>query len=174
MDSDKVESKNLGHQDFLQEDIGNHKVTSLIKKLTSPSNNYVKLIGIVDDLKNEHQLKNYDIVVICVDRPDPRRMVHNTTTKWLDVRCMGDAFIALDFTMCMEEIINLTPNHKPQSCQYSNALQTQNIQFGYMLAATFACQWLFQIIRQHHNLNSTIPNSKIISLTFGELNKRDE
>ena len=116
-----------------------------------------------------NNLENYDIIVICVDNPIPRRLVHQTTTKWLDVRCMGDAFITLDFTMCMDEIINLTPNHEPQSCQYSNALQTQNIQFGYLMAATFSCQWLFQMIRQHYNLNSVIPNSKILSLTFGEL-----
>ncbi len=168
MDSDVVERKNLGHQKFVENDIGKTKVNTLVKRHTFQK--YVNLVGIIEDLREPSQLEGYDVVVVCVDRPHPRRLVHKNMKQWLDVRCMGDTFIALDNMTTEKEIENFTPEHEPQSCQFSNAISNQNLQFGFVLAAAFAAQWLLQKIRYFHNLVAYIPPSKIISIAFGELN----
>ena len=170
MDSDVVEKKNLGHQKFFEKDIGKSKAESIVQRFKNQKN--VNLFGIPEDLRHPPQLENYDIVVVCVDRPGPRKLVHKNTKQWLDIRCMGDAFIALDSSMEEEEVTNLTPDHKPQSRQFSNAISNQNLQFGFVMAAAFAAQWVFQKIRSHHDLVSFAPPSRIISITFGELNTK--
>jgi len=170
MDSDIVERKNLGHQRFFENDIGNTKVNSIVKRYGFQK--HVNLFGIIKDLRQPSQLQNYDLIVVCVDRPHPRKIVHENSKTWLDMRCMGDAFISLDNTMTKKEITNLTFEHKPQSCQFPNAISNQNVQFGFVMAAAFAAQWVFQKIRLHHELTAFTPPSRIISITFGELNSK--
>ena len=50
---------------------------------------------VVQNLRREAQFNDYDLVVVCVDRPEPRRLVHGLKVPWLDVRCSGDGWMAL-------------------------------------------------------------------------------
>ena len=75
MDADIVEASNLGHQRYAPADIGRAKVTCIAERLddeTSP----LRVNAVVQNLRREAQFNDYDLVVVCVDRPEPRRLVH--------------------------------------------------------------------------------------------------
>ena len=168
LDSDIVDQRNIGHQKFSESDIGNHKVSTLVERYNS-TNSKVKLFDIVYDLSESSQLESFDFVIVGVDRPLPRRLVHSHAKKWLDVRCMGDSYIAFDNTSSKEILNQLTPDHEPASCQYSNAILEKNIQFGFAMAAAHAAQWCFQSIRSYHEFETKCPPPRAISLMCGEL-----
>ena len=92
MDGDVVETSNLGHQRYTKADVGRPKVTCLAERLDD-ANSTLRVVGDVNNLRNQGQLEGYDLVMVCVDRPEPRRLVHGLTTPWLDVRCSGDGWV---------------------------------------------------------------------------------
>ena len=46
-----------------------------------------------ENLRDFEQLNGYDFVIICVDRPEPRRLVHSLDVPWIDLRCSGDGWM---------------------------------------------------------------------------------
>ena len=89
MDGDTVEASNLGHQRFVEADIGLHKVDVLAERYHAPENG-IEVLGIAQNMRQAEQLQGYDAIVVCVDRPEPRRLVHETKFPWADLRCSGD------------------------------------------------------------------------------------
>ena len=104
-------------------------------------------------------------MVVGVDSPTARLAVHGSMVPWLDLRCIGDSFIALDSRMGEESISSLTNEMQPSgSCQMEGAIEAGNIQFGHLAAAAHGAQWVVQWLR-----DSTCPPGRIYSTYMGEL-----
>ena len=161
MDGDVVETTNLGHQRFSQENVGLHKVNALFNRY-SGAMEYVELTAVNENLRNADQLEDYDFVVICVDRPHPRRLVHALRTPWIDLRCSADGWIILSSDSDAALVEQMTPDHEPMSCQVKGALDAGNLEFGFSVAGSFGAQWLVQNLRDRRG-----PVQSMGSLTYG-------
>ena len=75
MDDDNVELRNIGHQKYQHHEIGQSKVSSLNERYSIYQN--VKIIPIEEKLTENTQLEMYDIIVVSVDRDNPRKIVHS-------------------------------------------------------------------------------------------------
>ena len=73
MDGDLVEATNLGHQRFTSDDIGLSKVEALVQRHIAVNESGVTVRAIAEDLRNVEQLQGADLVIVCVDSPEPRR-----------------------------------------------------------------------------------------------------
>ncbi len=86
-DADVVEERNLIHQRFTEIDIGVSKVKALAERFDK-IHSKVRVIGQEKNLRDSKPLGNADIVLVAVDRPEPRRIVHSLeNTEWYDLRC---------------------------------------------------------------------------------------
>ena len=111
-------------------------------------------------------LEGYDLVIVAVDREEPRRLVHRNATQWLDLRARGDGFVMWSHLDDLQ-ILNLLPKlseGKSASCQLDGAIETGNIQFGFALAAAHGAQWVVQWLR-----GGSPPSGKMYSIHMGEL-----
>lgn len=161
MDGDIVETSNLGHQRFTQANVGIHKVSALFSRYAGKTE-YVELNPTAENLRTPEQLEGYDFVVICVDRPHPRRLVHALQTPWVDLRCSGDGWMILSSDSDASLVEQMTPDHEPMSCQVEGALDAGNLEFGFSVAGTFGAQWLIQNLRGRRG-----PVQSMGSLTYG-------
>jgi len=163
MDADVVEATNLGHQRYTKDDIGLAKVSAIARRLDD-ENTTLRVKGVVENLRSAEQLDGYDLVVVCVDRPEPRRMVHAIDVPWLDVRCSGDGWMTLSSATQTELLERMTPDHEPASCQVKGALEAGNLEFGFAVAAAFGAQWALQQWR-----GQLAAAQSMGSLTYGAL-----
>ena len=172
-DSDEVEEENIYHQRFSPSNIGEKKVVATYRNLTCFENENLRIIPHPNDVRDEQDINQNDLIVVCVDSSDARIIVHSTDSIWLDLRCRGDNFMSIDHTIKNSEIHKVTDKEQePGSCQYEGALESGNIQFGFMYAASFGCQWIIQSLRiknQEKNVLTPFPRSE--SITYGTLGK---
>ena len=164
MDSDLVSTTNLGHQRFRATDVGFSKVTVLENTYKDEQSN-VEVIGINEDLRRADQLRGYDFIIVAVDRPEPRRLVHEQSTPWIDLRCSGDGYMILTHQTKRALVDAMTPDHPPKSCQIEGALDIGNIEFGFLIAAAHGAQWAFQHLRGAQG-----PTECMGSITNGRFN----
>ena len=164
IDGDIVEAGNLGHQKYQQSDIGSSKVDSLATRLGDLATG-IDIQPISENLRTSDQLNNYDLIVICVDRPEPRRLVHNSGKQWIDLRCTGDGWLVLTSDSNPALVDIMTPDHEPKSCQIEGALENGNLEFGFAVAAAFGAQWVIQTLRKQQP-----PVQSMGSLTYGAFN----
>jgi len=170
MDDDRVELANLCHQRHEPRTIGQLKVTSITQRLASHLSPALTLTPYGDKLLNASQLDGYDMVVVAVDRPEARVLVHENTEQWIDLRCGGDGMLALDDESDPALVTMMTPTDQaPASCQYPGAIESGNIQMGYALAAAHGAQWVIQRMRGSIGEPSRPTPARMYSLTFGEL-----
>ena len=163
MDADIVEATNLGHQRYTRDDIGLAKVDALAKRLDDEDAT-LRVKAIAENLRTADQLNGYDFVVVCVDRPEPRRLVHQLNIPWLDLRCSGDGHVALSSQSLPALVERMTPDHAPASCQVPGALDAGNLEYGFASAAAFGAQWATQLWR-----GRPAPVQSMGSLTYGAL-----
>lgn len=163
MDADIVEEGNLGHQKYSRDDIGHAKVTCLAQRLDDETSN-LRVHGTVENLRTAEQLQDADFVVVCVDRPEPRRLVHGLNVPWMDVRCSGDGWLVLSSQSAPALLDRLTPDHEPKSCQVEGALDAGNLEFGFAVAAAIGAQWALQQWR-----GKPTPVQSMGSITYGAL-----
>lgn len=170
MDDDKVEPSNIVHQKHEPRMIGRLKVDSLTERLAPYTSPNLSLKAIPEKLLDKSQLNGFDLVVVAVDRPGARLIVHKNARKWLDLRCSGDGYMAMDSDMESKLVNKMTPlDQEPASCQYPSAINAGNVQFGFSLAATHGSQWLIQNLREKMGEQFRPTPGRIFSLTFGEL-----
>ena len=135
MDGDIVEEGNLGHQRFTEDDIGKSKAEVLSKR------HHVgwKLPVIIHNknLASASQLEGYDIIVVAVDRQEPRQLVHNSGAHWVDLRCRGDGWLLIDSDTNRNILAKIPQNEKPVGCQLPGAVADDNIEFGFAAVAKF-------------------------------------
>ena len=172
-DSDKVEVENLHHQGYSYSEVGEHKVDALANSLRKFESDLLRFTPIQEDVKESTRLEQFNLVVVCVDSSFARLITHSKCPIWLDLRCRGDNYIALDSSVDNETLNSLTdPNQKAGSCQFENAVETGNIQFGNVAAAVFGCQWIIQHLRTVlDEKNSMHPKIRCESITFGALRR---
>tara|TARA_B100000965_G_C19569040_1_gene748192 strand:+ start:286 stop:942 length:657 start_codon:yes stop_codon:yes gene_type:complete len=164
MDGDIVESTNLGHQKYTESDIGSSKVKCLEAKYSSSKDDGVIVRGVAENFRQINQLKDSDLVIICVDRPEPRRLVHSLEIPWIDLRCGGDGYLVMSSESEKELVTQMTPDHEPKSCQHDGALEIGNLEFGFAIAASYGAQWALQQLR-----NCPAPIQSMGSMNFGQL-----
>ena len=162
MDGDTVEASNLGHQRFSSSDIGSFKTAALVQKYESLKNVYC--VSDTENLRVKEQLQEFDYIIIGVDRPHPRRLVHVTDVPWIDLRSTGDGHVYFTNDSDPALVAMMTPDHEPASCQIAGAIAAGNIQFGYVNAAAAAATWLMGQLRNQPPLRE-----RMSSIMFGEL-----
>lgn len=162
MDGDTVEASNLGHQRFSSSDIGSFKTAALVQKFESLKNVYC--VSDTENLRVKEQLQEFDYIIIGVDRPHPRRLVHATDVPWIDLRSTGDGHVYFTNDSDPALVAMMTPDHEPASCQIAGAIAAGNIQFGYVNAAAAAATWLMGQLRNQPPLRE-----RMSSIMFGEL-----
>ena len=172
-DSDKVEEENIFHQRFNHSNIGETKVLATKKNLSSFEHDKLEIISYEKDVRDKEDIEDNNLVLVCVDSSEARMIIHSTDCIWLDLRCRGDNFMAIDHTVTKSDIHKVTdPNQEPGSCQYEGAVDSGNIQFGFINAASFGCQWIIQNLRRiNMEKNVIIPFSRSESITYGTLGK---
>ena len=163
MDADVVEAANLGHQRYTEADIGRPKVSAVAERLDDETTS-LRVKAVIENLRAAEQLNGYDFVVVCVDRPEPRRLVHQLDVPWLDLRCSGDGHVALSYRSLPALVERMTPDHAPASCQVPGALDAGNLEYGFASAAAFGTQWATQLWR-----GRSAPVQSMGSLTYGAL-----
>ena len=163
MDGDIVEDTNLGHQRYTASDVGKAKVECLASRYILDEDP-VSVIAISENFRNIEQVKNSDYVIICVDRPEPRRLVHSLDIPWIDLRCGGDGYLILSSDSERELVAHMTPDHEPKSCQHEGALNLGNLEFGFAISASYGAQWALQQLRK-----SPSPIQAMGSMNFGQL-----
>ena len=164
MDDDVVEAGNLGHQRYTEGDLGMKKVEAIATRM-SDENSEVIIGAQAENLRQASQLEGYDMVIVCVDRPEPRRLVHALDVPWLDLRCGGDGYVMLSSESQEALVSHMTPDHEPMSCQHPGALEDGNLEFGFAVAAALGAQWIVQHLRGHQP-----PVQAMGSLTYGAFN----
>jgi molybdopterin/thiamine biosynthesis adenylyltransferase len=170
MDSDRVEEANLSHQRHEPRMVGRLKVDSLAERLDPFLSPALGIVAHDEDLRRAEQLEGYDLVVVAVDRPAARLLAHAHATEWVDLRCGGDGYMALDDEAEARLVTLMTPDdQQPASCQQEGAVENGNIEMGYALAAAHGTQWVVQRLRRMLGEPSRAPPARMYSLTFGEL-----
>ena len=169
MDGDLVEMRNLPHQRFGVNDVGKPKVVAMVDQLHAlgvTEERGVKLRPIAEDFSADTDLSQYDLVVVAVDREEPRNLVHANAEHWLDLRARGDGFVMCSHEDGAETLEGLPklPAGQSTSCQLEDAIERGNIQFGFALAASHGAQWIVQWLR-----NSGLPQNRMYSIHMGDL-----
>jgi hypothetical protein len=167
MDGDVVEENNLAHQRFSNEDEHHSKVEVLHRRYQYYDN--VKTIAHNNNLTTQSQLNGYDIIVVAVDRQEPRNLVHNSDAYWVDLRCQGDGWLLID-SDTNTSILNKIPNNKqPVGCQLPGAIESGNIEFGFAAVAALGAQWVIQKLRIINGHQSRTPKFSMGYLTHGQM-----
>ena len=168
-DADIIEERNLAHQRFSDANIGMPKVDALVEEfdLVHPS---VRVIGHSTNLRTAEPLRNASIIIVAVDRPEPRRIVHSLkNVEWYDLRCGLDSCLVLTHETHPDDIERLTPEHKPASCQPEGAIESGNIQFGSALAGIFGANIILRSLMNRIGIKTNIPGPVCFSMDMGLL-----
>jgi hypothetical protein len=169
MDADIVEATNLGHQRYDATDIGLFKVDALSQRFYN-AYQHVQCDSLPENLRDSSQLSGYDAYVICVDRPEPRRLIHQLDAPWIDLRCAGDGWCILTNQSNPALVAHMTPDHEPKSCQVEGALELGNIEFGFAVCAAYGAQWLLQSLREAPSFKQSMGSMTYGQLAFPEVN----
>ncbi len=168
MDGDSVEGRNLPHQPFAGQDVGRPKTSALLDHMVEIGfcDRGVTLVTLQVNFSEETDMSKYDLVIVAVDREEPRNLVHANAEKWLDLRARGDGFVMWSHTDDLRILDNLPklPEGTSTSCQLDEAVESGNIQFGFALAAAHGAQWVVQWLR-----GANVPIGRMYSAHMGEL-----
>ncbi|DAC09942.1 MAG TPA: hypothetical protein D7I09_04865 [Candidatus Poseidoniales archaeon] len=167
MDGDVVETRNLAHQRFTTEDVGAAKVDVLAQAHTTPEH---RITACTENLREPSQLVGYDLVVVAVDRPEPRRLVHAIDVPWIDLRSTGRGMLVLTHLDAPERIASQTPDHAPASCQAEGVLEAGFVQVGFALAAAVGAQWVIDhVVHGRSPAKAMMMDAAYGGLSFGPL-----
>ena len=171
-DSDTIGAENLAHQRFLPSQVGSSKVRALKGSLAEFESENLEIQAIPSDVRSTSDISGSDIIVVAVDSSEARRVAHRTPGRWLDLRCSGDGFMAIDHRVGGERVSSLTTEQPPMSCQLEGSIESGNIQFGFLSAAAHGAQWVIQSLRELSGEERTLPPMpQSASITFGTLGR---
>ncbi|MEE2759638.1 MAG: ThiF family adenylyltransferase [Candidatus Thermoplasmatota archaeon] len=168
MDADLVEERNLPHQPFSVRDVGKPKVEAIaknLKRIGITRKRGVKVVPIAEDFSSDTDLSDYDLVVVAVDREEPRRLVREKASNWLDLRATGDGLLLLshEAPKSLVESIPSDENAPPASCQRPGAIESGNIQFGFSEAASHGAEWIVQRLN-----GRKVPSNRMYYINLGQ------
>ena len=165
MDGDVVEERNLAHQRFQPNDIGRAKADVLAETYAKTDHN---VTSYAEDLREASQLEGFDLIVVAVDRPLPRRLVHSTNVPWIDLRSTGRGMLVLTHLDAPERIASQTPDHAPASCQADGVLEAGFVQVGFALAAAVGAQWVIDhVVHGRSPAKAMMMDAAYGGLSFG-------
>ena len=167
MDNDVVDESNLAHQRFSREDKNIPKVEALQQRYQRYE--HVKTIAHNNNLTVQSQLEGYDIIVVAVDRQEPRNLVHSSDAHWVDLRCQGDGWLLIDSDTNSNILEKVPQNKQPVGCQLPGAIESGNIEFGFAAVAALGAQWVIQKIRMLTGHKSKTPKFSMGYLTHGQM-----
>ncbi len=171
-DSDLVSKQNLAHQRFLPSEVGRHKTMALRSSLLQFESDLMKVEAITEDVRRASDIGDSDLVVVAVDSSLARRVAHEHTSRWLDLRCSGDGYIAIDHRVGRGQVDSQTTDQPPMSCQLEGSIGAGNIQFGFIAAAAHGAQWVLQSLREVSGESGTMtPMPQSASISFGTLGR---
>tara|TARA_B100001079_G_scaffold248908_1_gene239299 strand:- start:541 stop:1632 length:1092 start_codon:yes stop_codon:yes gene_type:complete len=174
-DSDMVSEENLAHQRFMPDDVGKHKVTAIAESMAPFTSERLRLVACPWDVREASDMKPADLTVVAVDSAVARRVVHSSDTIFLDLRCLGDGYVALDSSVDPDFVIKMTPDQPARSCQHEDAVRSGNIEFGFLLAAAHGAQWVLQSLRWMVGQALAMPPyPQSANITFGTLGRLPE
>ncbi len=174
-DSDKVSEENLAHQRFMPEDVGKHKVTAIVESLAPFTSDRLRLVACPWDVREDSDMKPADLTVVAVDSAIARRVVHSSDSIFLDLRCLGDGYVAFDSSVDPDFVSKMTPDQPARSCQHEDAISSGNIEFGFLIAASHGAQWVLQSLRWMVGQTLAMtPYPQSANLTFGTLGRLPE
>jgi hypothetical protein len=174
-DSDEVTKENLAHQRFNYNDVGMHKVTAIERSLCQFTGDRLRLVSCPWDVRDASDMTPADLIVVAVDSAVARRVAHSSGTTFLDLRCLGDGYIAFDSSVDPDFVTSLTPDQPARSCQYEDAVSSGNIEFGFLIAAAHGAQWVLQSLRWMTGQTLALPPyPQTANITFGTLSRLPE
>ena len=174
-DSDKVSEENLAHQRFMPEDVDKHKVTAIVESMAPFTSDRLQLIACPWDVREDSDMTPADLIVVAVDSAIARRVVHSSDSIFLDLRCLGDGYVAFDSSVDSDFVSKMTPDQPARSCQHEDAISSGNIEFGFLLAASHGAQWVLQSLRWMVGQTLAMtPYPQSANLTFGTLGRLPE
>ena len=174
-DSDRVAVENLAHQQFDYDDVGMHKVTAIERSLCQFTGDRLRLVACPWDVRGTSNMTPADLIVVAVDSSEARRVAHSSGTTFLDLRCLGDGYIAFDSSVDPDFVDGMTPDQPARSCQHEDAISSGNIEFGFLLAAAHGAQWVLQSLRWMTGQTLALPPyPQTANITFGTLSRLPE
>ena len=173
IDGDIVEQGNLQHQNFTTNDVNSFKTDSIVNPLKHLESQFLQIESITENVRGPMHIVDSDLVIVAVDSMLVRRLVHRYADFWLDLRCQGDGYIALDYRMDPVEVTKLTPlDSASASCQLPGAIESGNIQFGHLLAGAHGSQWVIQFLRIiSGEVTASLPAPQTANISFGTLGR---
>jgi len=171
IDGDVVEQGNLQHQNYSTNDINSFKTDSIVNPLKHLESQFLRIESITEDVRGPMYIVDSDLVIVAVDSMLVRKLVHRYADYWLDLRCQGDGYIALDYRNDPVDVTKLTPlNGESASCQLPGAIESGNIQFGHLLAGAHGSQWAIQFLRIiAGEVTASLPTPQTANISFGTL-----
>lgn len=148
-DNDTVELKQMRYQDYCEKDLGENKAKALAKR-------YPLLQAIPCRINSETQLRGFDLIVLCVDNEQTRKMVveycYKNEKEFLDLRATGRRVFAMPKTTLKDNLKFITEGDTgTYSCQEKDDLRTGRIQRGHRCCAEIGVQQILNILRGQNN-----------------------
>jgi hypothetical protein len=153
-DFDVVEHKNLLYQNFDELDVSDYKAEMLSLKYN--------VVGIPEKVQTFDDLKNFDVIISCVDNPGTRKLVfdycdENKDVYFIDLRSKGATVYGVNsdakwsnekLTKSLGKDLTL----EGSSCQRDYELSAGIIQTGNIIIAEIGAQWLLNYSRGQKNI----------------------
>ena len=173
IDGDEVEEGNLQHQNFTINDVNSFKTDSIVNLLKHLESQFLRIESITENVRDPMYIVDSDLVIVAVDSMLVRRLVHRYADYWLDLRCQGDGYIALDYRIDPVDVTKLTPlDSESASCQLPGAIESGNIQFGHLIAGAHGSQWAIQFLRIiAGEVTASLPSPQTANISFGTLGR---
>jgi hypothetical protein len=173
IDGDEVEAGNLQHQNFTTNDVNSFKTDSIVNPLKHLESQFLRIESITENVRGPMYIVDSDLVIVAVDSMLVRRLVHRYADYWLDLRCQGDGYIAIDYRIDPVDVTKLTPlDSESASCQLVGAIESGNIQFGHLLAGAHGSQWAIQFLRIiAGEVTASLPSPQTANISFGTLGR---
>ena len=173
IDGDEVEEGNLQHQNFTINDVNSFKTDSIVNPLKHLESQFLRIESITENVRDPMYIVDSDLVIVAVDSMLVRRLVHRYADYWLDLRCQGDGYVALDYRIDPVDVTKLTPlDSESASCQLPGAIESGNIQFGHLLAGAHGSQWAIQFLRIiAGEVTASLPSPQTANISFGTLGR---
>jgi len=150
-DMDIVEIEQIKYQNFSVEEVGMNKAKALAKRYEDYG---IKFID--KRIERVSQLKDFDIIILCVDNDKTREFVvrycHKNNKEFLDLRATGRRIFAMPKLSLKENLKFINSQDKTEySCQERYDLERGYIQKGNKIVAMVGIQMLLNLIRGHTN-----------------------
>ncbi|MFC1588447.1 ThiF family adenylyltransferase [Planctomycetota bacterium] len=151
-DNDIAEIDQLKYQNFNIDEVGQTKAKTLAIRYADSG-----IQAINNRITKEEQLKNYDVIILCVDNERTREKViqycHKYGKEFIDLRATGRRLFAMPKEATLEMNMKYVDSQdmNEYSCQDQADLDKEFIQKGNKIVAMIGVQMLLNLLRGHNN-----------------------